>query len=132
MPLTHMNRPAQESDVLLAMEGRLQAQTIQKVNKVQEAWITPTLVNGATGSFQYRKNGFGRLEFKGELTQASTAAYFAITITGYRPPVWIRCPITSIDGVVSMLVLSDAGALYLHTPLAGKTISFSGISINIQ
>jgi len=104
----------------------------EKANKVQEAWITPTLVNGATGTFQYRKNEFGRLEFKGELTQASTASYFAITIAGYRPPTWIRCPITSIDGVVSMLIISDGGALHLHTPLAGKTISFNGVSINIQ
>ena len=103
-----------------------------KANKAQEAWITPTLVNGATGTFQYRKNELGRLEFKGELKQASTASYFCITIAGYRPPAWIRCPITSIDGVVSMLIMSDGGALYLHTPLAGKIISFSGISINIQ
>ena len=103
-----------------------------KANKTQGAWITPTLVNGATGTFQYRKNEFGRLEFKGELTQASTASYFCITIAEYRPSAWVRCPITSIDGVVSMLVISDGGALYLHTPLAGKTVSFSGISINIQ
>ena len=104
----------------------------EKANKDQEAWITPTLVNGATGTFQYRKNEFGRLEFKGDLTQASTASHFCIAIAGYRPSAWIRCPITSIDGVVSMLIMSDVGALYLNTPLAGKTISFSGISINIQ
>ena len=109
--------------------GRLEN---EKAKKVQEEWITPTLTNGATGTFKYRKNELGRLELKGEVKQASTASPFCTTIVGYRPLAIVRCPIAASDGVVSTLIVSTTGAVSLHTPLAGKTISFSGISINIQ
>ena len=48
-----------ESDILTALDG--------KANKVQEAWITPTLLNGWTGTLKYRKNNFGQLEFWADL-----------------------------------------------------------------
>ena len=38
-----------------------------KVNKVQEAWITPTLLNGFTGDVRYRKTETGMLQIVGYL-----------------------------------------------------------------
>ena len=64
----------------------------EKANKVQEAWITPTLLNGVThfsNPLRYRKNEFGVVEFKGGVVlPAGFAAYtnmFSMPI-GYRPP----------------------------------------------
>ena len=63
-----------------------------KANKMQEEWITPTLLNGAVGSylsyrpFQYRKNQFGNLEFRGLIglgTYTSGAVLFEFP-SGYR------------------------------------------------
>ena len=38
-----------------------------KANKVQEAWITPTLLNGFTGDVRYRKTETGMLQIVGNL-----------------------------------------------------------------
>ena len=37
----------------------------EKASKTQEAWITPTLLNGATGTLKYRKTSRNQLEFMG-------------------------------------------------------------------
>lgn len=63
-----------------------------KANKVQEAWITPTLLNGwvhsATGGtigIRYRKDSFGRVIFKGKaLPGAINLTMFTLPV-GYRP-----------------------------------------------
>lgn len=52
-----------------------------KANKVQEAWITPVLLNGATfpasvEGLKFRKNQFGELEFKGEITTVASGTQF--------------------------------------------------------
>ena len=103
MPLTHMNRPAQESDELLAMESRLQSQLTSKANKVQESWITPTLWNGwipgVFGTPQYMLDEFGFVHLRGSIKNGVVGqAAFALP-TGYRPSIikgWI-----SIDGYES-------------------------------
>ena len=91
MALTHLNRPAQESDELLALESRLLAQTASKANKAQEAWITPTLLNGTTGLTQYRKNQFGIIECYGQVTIGTGAHGTDIFIlpSGYMPGSYI-------------------------------------------
>ena len=42
-----------------------------KANKQQEAWMTPTLLNGFTGEIRYRINEFNNLEIIGSLTFTS-------------------------------------------------------------
>ena len=42
-----------------------------KANKVQEEWITPTLLNGFTGKLMYRINQFNNLEIIGSLSYPS-------------------------------------------------------------
>ena len=55
-----------------------------KANKKQEDWITPSLVNGAMGTVQYRKNQMGRVEFRGRLAMGNQT-YAFILPSGYRP-----------------------------------------------
>lgn len=71
---------------------RLNKQEIDtKASKVQEAWITPTLLNGATDyiaayqSLQYRKNQFGSIEIKGLITAVPNGTTIIIMPSGYRP-----------------------------------------------
>ena len=76
-------------------DGTKPIQTIEtlyqeKANKVQEAWITPTLSNGwvdydSTTRIRYRKDGFGRVHLDGiGKNGASGQALFVLPI-GYRP-----------------------------------------------
>ena len=55
-----------------------------KANKVQEAWITPTLLNGWTGNIQYMKDELGFVHFKGRTVNLGSGTIFNL-ITGYRP-----------------------------------------------
>ena len=47
--------------------NKLMALGKEKANKVQEAWITPTLLNGFTGDVRYRKTETGMLQIVGKL-----------------------------------------------------------------
>ena len=60
------------------------AELAGKANKKQEDWITPSLVNGAIGTAQYRKNQMGRVEFRGRLKMGNQN-YAFILPPGYRP-----------------------------------------------
>ena len=61
----------------------------KKADKKQEAWITPTLLNGFTGDVRYRKTQFGHLEIFGTITSAEPINNKQITVfslpSGYRP-----------------------------------------------
>lgn len=68
----------------------------EKANKEQEAWITPTLLNGYTaGSFgtpQYMIDNFGFVHFRGSLTGGTPGQKAFDIIEGYRPPttkIWV-------------------------------------------
>ena len=55
-----------------------------KANIAQEAWITPTLLNGWTGTLQYYKDTIGIVHFKGYLT-GGTSGTAALTLPlGYK------------------------------------------------
>ena len=60
-----------------------------KANKAQEAWITPTLLNGHTfneaNPLRYRKNQFGTVEFKGEIKSNGNGNAIFNLPAGYRP-----------------------------------------------
>ena len=60
----------------------------KKANIAQEAWITPTLLNGATAGTvvpQYYKDTLGNVHFKGNLVIASPMLPFISLPVGYRP-----------------------------------------------
>ena len=56
---------------------------LEKANKVQEAWIYPTLLNGWTGTARYRKNEFNEVRIELEV-MSGTGTIFNL-IAGYRP-----------------------------------------------
>ena len=86
-------------DKVTALEGKaeeLETQSIaldaKKANNVQEAWITPTLINGwktfVNSPVQYRKDEFGVVHFRGRLDPSTkTAIEFCYLPAGYRPNV---------------------------------------------
>lgn len=55
----------------------------KKVNKIQEDWITPTFLNGATGTIKYRKNELGNTEISGRLTVVTSGVALVLPV-GYR------------------------------------------------
>lgn len=82
-----------------------------KADKAQEAWITPTLLNGAINvvarPFAYRKNQFNRLEFKGALTNLQSGKSFMQLPTTYNP-----------------ITLKNAMGVVLNTAGTVRTIMF--------
>lgn len=85
-----------------------------KADKVQEAWITPTLTNGATGTIQYRKNSTGRIEFRGNVS-ISTSNPCAVLPVGYRPLDTIRVMQYVSPTVYSVITINTGGGLYVGT-----------------
>lgn len=102
-----------------------------KANKAQEAWITPTLYN-ATGTFQYRKNEFGRLEFAGSLTATSTASNILTFPAGYRPASEDAYGVAmATDGTIGWFRVRTSGLMYIASTFANKSVSFSGATIQL-
>ena len=90
----------------------------EKANKVQEDWITPTLLNGATGTIRYRKNEFGRVEFKGLISGVAGSALITMP-AGYRPT--DEAMFTCRNGYTSIsnIRIQAGGGLYLEYPSSG-------------
>lgn len=102
-----------------------------KANKAQEAWITPTLYN-ATGTFQYRKNEFGRLEFAGSLTATSTASNILTFPAGYRPASEDAYgAVVATDETIGWFRISTSGLMYIASMFVNKSVSFSGATIQL-
>ena len=51
------------------------AELAGKADKKQEDWRTPMMVNGATGSLQYRKDNFGVVRFRGDIVAPTTSGF---------------------------------------------------------
>ena len=107
------------SDVPNTPAGNISATNVQnaineldteKANRVQEAWITPTLLNGFThGSIplQYRKIDVGLVHLRGQYTGGSTFASIFNLPAGYRPISSIREVIPSSYGTGYMNIEVD-------------------------
>ena len=90
----------------------------KKANKVQEAWITPTLINGwktfVNSPVQYRKDEFGVVHFRGRLDPSTkTAMEFCYLPAGYRP---------NADAFFNF-----GGSAYLAFTLTGSCQSFFSV-----
>ena len=91
-----------------------------KADKKQEDWITPTLLNGATGNVQYRKNNFGVVEFRGTL-KSTTGQQFNLPIS-YRPEIdTTYIPAIDVNGAVGRIILSY-GVFSVSATLSNKNI----------
>ena len=116
------------------------AELASKADKKQEAWITPTLLNGVESignSFQYRKTTYGTLQFKGRLSNLKYGQYFMILPTEYRviPSASIGVPTNThkslpvlIDG--SGVNWGTAGGVGVSTTIGPlERLHFDGIEI---
>lgn len=99
----------------------------KKANKQQDAWISPTLINGWTGDgVAFRKNQFGKIEFKGTLIEGSLGYNpFALPI-GYRPAKTVYVPIIG-NNLVGKLTIGSSGSVFTDS----KNTYLDGVSINI-
>ena len=113
-------------------DGTKPIQTIEtlyqeKANKVQEAWITPTLTNGATGTVQYRKDEFGNVEFRGELTGTAGSALLSIP-TGYKPTLTKRFNCSNLANIANVFVqVLPNGSLYIGYPYSQQSFDATPI-----
>lgn len=86
----------------------------------QEAWIIPTLLNGATGGtgtiepIAYRKNKLGEIEFKGELTTVATGEIFNLPSGYYNPSKNIRIPIVTLGGKSTSIQIGTTGKVSFY------------------
>ena len=89
MSFTVTSNRAAQIDSLLQSANTQAKQLEAKANKVQEDWITPTLLNGWTGTLGFRKNSLGELDIVGEIVPGTTASGTTMFIlpVGYRPAV---------------------------------------------
>lgn len=130
------------TDVPNTPAGGIAATTVQeavneldteKANKAQEEWKTPTLLNGATGTVQYRKNQFGNVEFRGNLTAKEGSAAMSLPV-GYRPSADVHT-ISGVSGtgttVVRRIFIQPSGSFYVHQPFGTYDVCMNGVEIHI-
>ena len=101
------------------VEGALQevATNINlKANKVQEAWITPTLLNGWVGDIFYAKDSMGKVTIYAPQITAGTVTSLTTIIgelpVGYRPMGGIVVPLmNNASGIIHFGYLTTNGSL---------------------
>ena len=105
-----------------------------KANKKQEAWISPTLLNGATGTVQYRKNEMGRVEFRGNLRSNSGSSLFILP-DGYRPRedcVFIAPISNQLKDTIRRFKIISIGSFYGGLAYGDFEFSLSGVSFPVD
>ena len=83
-----------------------------KANKKQEAWITPTLLNGWVEQSSpqtpgYMKDEFGFVHFRGCIKGGTNPLVFNLP-EGYRPEATRRFPATSGDSTIQNMTINDS------------------------
>lgn len=104
-----------------------------KANKEQEAWITPTLLSGATfdsgDPFRYRKNELGLVECKGKLNVLDGNAVLSFPV-GYRTgsTAMRRYPVVKENTIAVVHAVVQSGTLYATAGL----IDFAALNFNAE
>ena len=146
-------RQANESGRQQAEQGRVSAEDIRieneeqreidhanrsaelagKADKKQEDWITPTLLNGATGDIQFRKNQFGRVEFRGKVTGSQGLVSFVLP-TGYRPREIFRAlaKFSNSNNTARSVLFQVTGWVFFEQPYGTHEVYFDTISFNAE
>lgn len=112
----------------------------EKANKAQEAWITPTLLNGWTSDsgnpIQYRKDEFGRVWVRGRCFGTSPGTIIFTFPTNYRPSIF-HDPICSKFNTSTAVLgfgrvsVHSTGDLYLHSStMTNERFDLSGVSFS--
>lgn len=100
-----------------------------KANKVQEAWITPTLIGGwVTDSFapQYMKDEMGFVHFRGMMKGGTMTSPAFVLPLGYRPERSNYIPIYTANAGSLIVIFSSGDAI----PYSGSTsrVSLDGVT----
>ena len=110
----------------------LKGQLAAKADVTQEAWITPTLMNGATtdtnNPLQYRKNHFGVVEFRGVVTMPTVGHLMMSLPLNYRPvSAKCRLPVITSDDIVGRINIAT-GSVYPLSTIVNKEINMTGVN----
>ena len=88
-----------------------------KADKVQEAWITPTLLNGFTSDvvpLRYKKDSLGFVHIQGQVENMTTVKRVFVLPVGYRPDRRILFShVSDLPGINYSLVDSTGGFTYV-------------------
>lgn len=110
----------------------------KKANKVQEAWITPTLLNGVTNyagglaPVRYYKNEFNTVCLDGISSSVATETIIFTLPVGYRPSKRLYIP-TVVGNVFGRLEIGTDGSVKLGNGSASTIyISYGGIAFRAE
>ena len=94
----------------------------EKANKVQEAWITPTLVNSwvafDTRTAKYKKADYGRVYLKGVVKSGTIGATIFTLPTGYRPD----------EALIFGVITVNVNGTVVCTSGANASVSLNGVN----
>ena len=132
MALTHLNRPAQESDIIEALQAQITVESGRvttantnidlKAAKTQPAFTNATpLTNGwVAGSSApgYFKDEFGIVHLRGAIKSGTTSVAAFTLPTGYRPAATVVFPVIDGANVVAQCSVDTAGNVVIWTTTA--------------
>ena len=107
-----------------------------KANKVQEAWITPTLLNGwvnfdsGYASCQYRIDSLGTVHLKGMIRNGTLGTPCFTLALGYRPTESQYHLSLSSDNART-LTITSSGDVRISSVASKSWVSFNGITFKI-
>ena len=97
-----------------------------KADKAQEAWITPTLVNGWTQysiyTVGYRKDSFGRVKLRGAIQSGANGTIAFTLPAGYRPSQIGFYVGHSASGLYSKFFVDTSGAVTINSSTTYATL----------
>lgn len=92
----------------------------KKANKVQEAWIIPTLLNGwvqlsTLSPPRFHKDGFGRIILDGIVRSGTNNTTIFILPEGYRPNSVVYLSSIAADVFAQIRIMTDGSVIYRGT-----------------
>jgi len=105
----------------------------KKANKQQEAWITPTLLNGwslydVNNPLAYRKNSFGVVEHKGAIKGGLSGTSPYTYTVGYRPKEKMLLLPNASSGAFVGGRINSVGVLTLNFTGNASSVDLSGMT----
>ena len=89
----------------------LPGQIPEYATKEQEAWITPTLINGADGTIRYMKDSLGFVHIEGLLNRGTSGPYLRLPV-GYRPFETLRIVTYNQNNETDIATINSGGDIY--------------------
>ena len=125
------------SDVNKPVSTATQTALNLKANKLQEAWITPTLINGwvAFGGAEdgptYYKDDFGNVKLRGVVKSGTLSVSIFKLPIGYRPAKNKYCPVIS-NNVPGFVLIDPSGGVIPHAGTSNVFVALDSISFKVD